>query len=190
MIDILDVVAAVESTLSRHDVPHAFGGAIALGFHIGEPRATRDVDLNVFVPAKSAESTFTVLPSEFTWTERDVAEVIEKGQVRLFWDDTPVDLFFATHAFHEYAAEHAETAPLAGMSIPILGANELAIFKAFFDRTRDWADIEAMVDSGSLDLHVVIGWMVDLVGGDDHRVARLRSLLERPPPGEEPRFTP
>lgn len=190
MIDILDIVAAIESTLVRNSIPHAFGGAIALGFHIVEPRATRDVDVNIFVPAEDARSAFEVLPPEITWTEEDVERVAADGQVRVFWADTPVDLFFTNHPFHVYAAEHAETAPLAGLTIPILGANELAVFKGFFNRTKDWADIEAMVDAGSVDLHIVIGWMVDLLGGNDPRVTRLRALLDRPPPGEEPRFAP
>jgi len=74
--------------------------------------------------------------------------------------------------------------------IPILAANDLAVFKAFFDRTKDWADIEAMIDARSLDIHTVIGWLVDLRGPEDHRVERLRTLIDRAPPAEEPRFTP
>ncbi len=190
MIDILDVVAGLATTLSRNGVPHAFGGAIALGFHIAEPRGTRDVDLNVFVRAEDARSSFEVLPPEITWSDADVTAVIETGQVRVFWADIPVDLFFTNHPFHEYVAEHVESAPLSGLTIPVLGANELAVFKAFFGRTRDWADIEAMVDAVTVDLHVVIGWMVDLLGADDRRAVRVRSLLARRPPDEEPRFAP
>jgi hypothetical protein len=62
------------------------------------------------------------------------------------------------------------------------------VFKAFFNRTKDWADIEAMLDAKSVDVHVVIGWLVDLLGGDDHRVTRLRDLIGREPPGD-PRFS-
>ena len=40
-------VLALESSLS--DLPHAFGGALALAYY-AEPRATIDIDLNVFVP--------------------------------------------------------------------------------------------------------------------------------------------
>ena len=32
------------------DIPHAFGGALALAYY-AEPRATVDIDLNLFVPA-------------------------------------------------------------------------------------------------------------------------------------------
>ena len=190
MTSLADMVVAIESALRTAGVPHAFGGAIALGFHIVEPRGTRDIDLNCFVASESTRRAFEALPSQITWTDRDVGTVEDTGQVRVFWDETPVDLFFTTHPFHERAAANAVDVPFAGTTIPILGSVELAVFKAFFNRTRDWADIEAMVDAGSVDLHVVIGWIVDFLGPDDPRVDRLKELLERPAPGDEPRFAP
>jgi hypothetical protein len=190
MTTLVDKVVAIEDALRRASVPHAFGGALALAFHVAEPRATRDIDVNCFVTSERARATFSALPREIAWSDTDVAEVVTTGRVRIFWDDTPVDLFFTNHAFHERAALHTEEVPFAGTTIPILGATELAVFKAFFDRTKDWADIEAMADVGALDLHVVIGWIVDLLGADDHRVARLRALLDREPPETEPRFLP
>ena len=41
-------IVALEGALAV--VPHAFGGALALAYY-AEPRATIDIDLNVFVPA-------------------------------------------------------------------------------------------------------------------------------------------
>ena len=61
-----------------------------------------------------------------------------------------------------------------GTRIPILGADELALFKAMFDRTQDWADIEAMVAAGTVDVpRVRRSCWPDLVGEIDSRVARL-----------------
>ena len=37
---------------------------------------------------------------------------------------------------------------------------DLAVFKAFFNRTKDWADIEAMIEAGSLDGDRVVGVLV------------------------------
>ena len=51
------------------------------------------------------------------------------------------------------------------------------MFKAFFDRTKDWADIEAMVEAETADLHSALGWLVDLLGADDPRILRLGRLL-------------
>lgn len=190
MTTLVEKVLALDTALDDLDIPHAFGGALALAFHVEEPRATRDIDLNIFLPAEDAASALIALPAPVVWSPDDVAEIERSGQVRIFWDDTPVDLFFVTHPFHDAAAARAERVPFAGRDIPILGAEDLAVFKAFFDRTKDWADIEAMIDAHPLDLHAVIGWIVDLLGGDDHRVARLRELVTRDPPKDEPRFAP
>jgi hypothetical protein len=190
VIALSEMVLALEQSLSRAQIPHAFGGALALAYHIVEPRGTRDIDVNCFVPTTNARAVFEVLPDGVIWSGADVTEVERSGQVRIFWDDTPVDMFFTNHPFHEHTALNVETVPFAGAMIPVLGADELAVFKAFFDRTKDWADIEAMVDAGTVDLHAVIGWIVDLLGVDDPRLERLRRLLDREPPETEPRFAP
>jgi hypothetical protein len=190
MSSLAEKALAVDSALTEAGTPHAFGGALALAFHIAEPRGTRDIDINVFVPAHDARTVLGSLPADVRWTDHDVSEIERNGQVRVFWDDTPLDLFFVTHPFHESAAAHVESVPFAGREIPILAADDLAVFKAFFDRTKDWADIEAMLDVRSLDVHVVLGWLVDLLGANDHRVARLRSLIDREAPHGDPRFAP
>ena len=177
MTSLVDRIVALETALSAARVPHAFGGALALAFHTEEPRGTRDIDLNAFVAGPDIESVFTALPAGVAWESKDVARGERDGQIRIFWDDTPIDLFFTTHAFHDVAHIHIERVPFAGITIPILGATELLVFKAFFDRTKDWADIEAMVQAGTADLHSALGWLVDLLGAADARILRLGKLL-------------
>ena len=50
------------------------------------------------------------------------------------------------------------------------------MFKAFFDRTKDWADLEEMAATGALDVDRTLGVLVRYLGADDHRVARLAAL--------------
>ena len=192
MTSLVEAIVALEAALAAADVPHAFGGALALAFHIEEPRGTRDIDVNVFVAPREVARVFAALPDGVTRSDADAERVRRDGQVRVFWDDTPVDLFFTTHAFHDLARVHVDRVPFAGVTIPVLGATELVVFKAFFDRTKDWADIEAIVKADSADLHAAIGWLVDLLGGDDGRVARLRALLRTERSGRaddgDPRF--
>jgi hypothetical protein len=190
MSSLAEKVVAIDETLAAAGTPHAFGGALALAFHVAEPRGTRDIDINVFVPTDDAREVLASMPDDVQWTQQDIDEIDRNGQVRVFWDETPLDLFFVTHPFHENAATHVELVTFSGRSIPILAADDLAVFKAFFDRTKDWADIEAMIDAHALDVHVVLGWLVDLLGGDDHRIARLRNLSDREPPADDLRFTP
>jgi hypothetical protein len=190
MTSLPEMVVEIEERLHDADVPHAFGGALALAYHVLEPRGTRDIDVNIFVGEHQARETLQLLPAGVQWDERDLEQIERDGQVRLFWEGTPIDLFFATHPFHLRAGEHALRVPFTGTTMPVLGATELTVFKAFFDRTKDWADIEAMVDAGTVDIHAALGWLVDLLGSDDHRVDRLRRLIDRKPPTAEPRFTP
>jgi hypothetical protein len=177
VIELADKILAIHVALGKAGIPHAFGGALALAFHIAEPRGTRDIDVNLFVPPDAAAEAFGALPEAVAWSAKDVRSAGRDGQVRLFWGETPVDAFFSTGAFHDRASRHTRHVPFAGATIPVLGATELLVFKAFFDRTKDWADIEEMVAVGSADVHGALGWLVELLGADDHRVDRLRGLL-------------
>src|SRR5436305_991184 len=56
---------------------------------------------------------------------------------------------------------------------------ELAAFKVMFDRTRDWADVEAMLAAGTLDADALRAVLRTLVEKDDERIARLDGAEER-----------
>jgi hypothetical protein len=167
----------IHHALAAGGVPHAFGGAIALAYCTEEPRGTRDLDVNVFTGVDRAPEVLACLPAGIGVSDADLAAIERDGQVRLWWDDTPVDLFFDVHEFHLRVAEGVREVPFSGDHIPVLGCTALAVFKVMFDRTRDWADIEAMLATGALNGFEALGWAVRLLGADDGRVARLSELL-------------
>lgn len=169
-------IVAVHRALAERGIPHAFGGALALAWCTQRARGTVDVDLNVFVAPVAANEVLLALPAHVTWSEDDARAIEQDGQVRLWWETTPIDLFFNTTAFHEQAAGRARMEPFLGTDIPFLACRDLAVFKAFFDRTRDWADLEEMAAAGTLDVEAVLGVLVLYLGGEDPRVARLRGL--------------
>src|SRR5213078_2344648 len=108
------------------------------------------------------------------------AEAIARdGQIRLWWDEVPVDLFFDYVPIHADAARNLRRVPFAGTRIPVLGPTELAVFKVMFDRTRDWADIEAMLGAGTLDLEAVRAELATLLEAGDERSARLDDARRR-----------
>lgn len=180
-----EAVVAISASLGRAGIPHAFGGAIALGYAVDDPRGTVDVDVNVFVPADAARPAFEALPEGIAWDDHHVRLAGRDGQVRVWWEETAVDLFFDYHEIHEAAARHARIVPFAGSDVPVLAPDELAVFKAFFDRGKDWVDIEAMAETGSLDPDAVLDWLRRLLGPDDARVTRFEALVAdvaaRPP---------
>jgi hypothetical protein len=175
---LVEKVVALSIALATQDIPHAFGGALALAYATEEPRGTRDVDVNLFVAPAEAARAFGALPADVRWSEADVATVQRDEQVRLWWGDTPVDLFFAAHELHHAADRRARGVDFVGHQIRILAPADLATFKVLFDRTRDWADIEAMIDNGTLDVDEVVATL-DALLGDDPRVDRLRAIAAR-----------
>jgi len=160
-------------------IPHAFGGAIALAYWTLDPRGTSDIDVNLFVPADDPERALRSLPDGVTVPPDTIETIVRDGQVRLWWDDTPVDLFFDNVPVHEDAARNRRTVPFAGTQIPILGPVELTVFKAMFDRTRDWADIEAMLEEGTLDVTAAETVLRTMLPDDDPRFDRLDEARRR-----------
>jgi len=171
-------LVALHDAFSAADVPHAFGGAIALAYCTEEPRGTRDIDVNLFLDVAALDRVFGALPAGVAHDERDVELVRRDGQVRLWWEDTPVDLFFEVqHDFHRQVPLTVRLVPFVGRTIPVLGCDELAVFKVMFNRTKDWADLEAMVEVGALDATTVLGWSVRLLGLDHPATERLATLV-------------
>ena len=180
MTTLAEKVVALEGALVA--VPHAFGGALALAYY-AEPRATIDIDLNVFVPATEVDEVRPLLVGVGVDMTDDVASVIARdGQARAFWDGTPVDLFFAYDAFHESAAGATRVVPFADRTITILGPEHLVVCKVVFDRPKDWLDIDAMRSLGTtLDAAEVLRWVGRIAGDDDPRFDRIAAVLAAPP---------
>jgi hypothetical protein len=171
-------VVLLERTLRSARLPHAFGGAIALAYY-AEPRATVDLDVNVFVPPSKADRVLERLGR--LGVSGKATNVIERGQVRLWWGRNPVDVFFAYDAFHHMCGARTRKVPFAGMTIPILSAEDLTVLKAIFDRRKDWIDIEQMMfaGAGAFDVAYVRDWLVRLVGKRDGRITRFDEAVGR-----------
>lgn len=118
------------------------------------------------------------------WSELDVVHARRDGQVRLHWVEvglpvTPVDVFLPQHEFHAVAASRVETVPLLDARVPILSATDLTVFKALFDRLKDWADIEELLRYGHVGRREVVPWLTEVVGGEDDRVQRFAAVCAR-----------
>lgn len=171
------IVETVHERLEAVRIPHAFGGALALAYGVATPRGTADIDINLFVPPARAGEVRSALGPAVSWSDADTERIARDGQVRVFWGRTPLDLFFSTTEFHEQAAEQVREVSFAGGTIPVLDPNDLAVCKAYFDRRKDWADLEAMAEVGSFEPDVVLRWLRRLLSEDDERIGRLRQLL-------------
>jgi nucleotidyltransferase AbiEii toxin of type IV toxin-antitoxin system len=172
-------VVAIDRALAR--VPHAFGGALALAYY-AEPRATIDIDLNVFVAADRFTDVAAPLGRLGVDTSpRTVAALVARdGQVRVMWESTPVDLFFAYDAFHDAAGAARRTVPFGDRTIPVLAPEHLIVCKVVFNRPRDWVDIDAMLAAGTdVEPAEVLRWVARITGDEDQRYERIVAVLTR-----------
>ena len=64
---------------------------------------------------------------------------------------------------------------IVGLTPSLIGAHTPRL-KAFFDRTKDWADLEEMAAVGTLDVDRVAGVLARYLGPTDERIERLRTL--------------
>jgi hypothetical protein len=172
-------VLALHRSLAMRSIPHAFGGALALAYWTLDPRGTSDIDVNVFVPVQDAERVLDALPAGIVVPDGTAETIARDGQVRLWWVGTPVDVFFDYAPVHADAARNRRTVEFSGEQIPVLGPDELAAFKVMSDRTRDWADIEALLENDRLDAAAVTATLHTLLDGDDERFARLDDAVRR-----------
>jgi hypothetical protein len=182
-------VIAVHRALEAAAIPHAVGGAIALGLY-GAPRETLDIDVNVFVSVdESARVAAGLRPlgvdvdfkaNEFAGADLDAAGLGPDQDARLPWGENPVHLFFSFDELHAAMPAAVREVPFGGTTIPIVAPEHLVVRKAMLDRPKDWSDIEAiLVADEPLDLAEVEHWLACLAGPDDPRLTKLRRTLSR-----------
>ncbi|HEX5656016.1 MAG TPA: hypothetical protein VFX59_02430 [Polyangiales bacterium] len=160
-------------------MPYAIGGALAYG-RWGIPRATLDVDINVFVGETELRPVLAALTSlgvsvEAAQAERDAAA---EGMFVVQYTGTRIDIFVASIPFCTEAARTRVHVPIEAHSAWFLSAESVAVFKMLFFRPKDIADLERLlaVRGGALDAGYVREQLVETVGDDDVRIARWDQL--------------
>lgn len=169
-----DVARRLADALEEALVPYAIGGAVAYGFH-APPRATNDVDLNVFVDPGGLGPVFDALEAAGAELDRRLAQASaqSRGDFAVRVSGMRVDVFIPSIPLYDSAARRLKTALLADRPIKVLSAEDLAVFKLLFFRAKDLSDVKRMVlfQGDALDKDYVRRWLVDLVGPDDPRVS-------------------
>lgn len=173
---LVDKLLAIHHAFAAGAIPHAFGGALALAYLTEEPRATKDIDVNVFCPADDVDRVFAALPPDVDRDTDAAARVRSDAQVRLWWGHTPVDVFFDVDEIHRDAAAHAREVPFAGATIPVLDGNELAVFKMMSSRPKHWLDIAEMIRAATIDPDLVATAFARIMGPEHEAIERLRAM--------------
>ena len=185
--DVGTKLVAIHRALDSAGIEHAFGGAIALAYAVPEPRATIDIDINISVPVDLAQSVVDALPDGVVARPGVVDRIAHDGQDRLRWGDVPVDLFFPQHEFHAVVARRVRCEPFRDTVIPVITPTDLTVFKALFNRRKDWPDIESMLRAGAVDEAEATRWTRTIVGADHPSHLKLVELMSevRATPSED-----
>jgi hypothetical protein len=179
--ELVDKLFAVHEALKARSLPHAFGGAIALAYCVEEPRGTRDLDVNIFCDAADAKRVLEALPEGVEVGADDIERVRRDGQARLFWDGVPIDVFLNNLPLHEEVGMAIGWVWMEGRKVPVLDCASLVLFKSFFNRTKDWGDIEAVAMATPEDIEAATRTLVDLVGKEDESYKRLAAIRDANP---------
>lgn len=184
-LDAVSVARRLADALEQAGVPYAIGGAIAYGY-FGAARGTKDVDINLFVAPDDARPALAALA--FAGVALDSEDAIRRGRERgdaighFGW--MRIDIFFNAIELHEVAATRTRTVDLMDRPAQVLSPEDTVILKLFFNRGKDWVDVERLVarQGVTLDRMEVRKWLVDGVGQDDDRVTRWDNLCQKLPP--------
>ena len=181
-------IVSLHEMLDSAGVPHQFGGAIALSWY-RNPRATTDIDVNLTLPPEAAEPVLELLARlGVTVGAEDRAAIALDGQVRLDWDRSYLDVFFATMDLHLEMAERARLVRFGPVDIPILAPEHLIVCKAIFDRPKDWLDIDEMLRWGTdVDVALTLSWVGEILGPQSKQYTRLAGVLSAGAAGSLPR---
>ncbi len=174
-------IVRLHGHLAGAGLVHAFGGALALAFCTAEPRATKDIDVNVFLPPARTAELLAALPAAVRGGPAARRQLVADGQARLWWDTTPVDVFLSNHPFHDDAERRIRVVPFAGVeALPVLDCSDLAVFKAFFARPKDAVDVAGMAAAGAVSVDALRAIVADLLGSHEERkdfFARVADML-------------
>jgi hypothetical protein len=130
-----DKIGSLHEVLRKAKIPHAFGGAVAVAY-FGEPRMTKDIDVNLFLPSEHWQGVRSVL-APLGIEVRIEEDELNGEELRLRWEDNVVHCFFSSDPLHAEMPGHARRVPFNDGAIPIVAPEHLAIRKAVLDRPKD-----------------------------------------------------
>jgi hypothetical protein len=172
--DAFDAGVRIAGALEQHGVSYALGGALAYGQY-GIPRATNDVDVNVFVDPTSLAPVVAALRSLGIDIKDETArkQAEAEGMFIVRWADMRVDVFTPSISFAWEAERTRVRHTIDGVGVWFLSAEALCVFKLLFFRGKDVVDLERLiaVQGKAVDGGYVRARLVEMMGPDDPRVA-------------------
>jgi len=186
---LVEALAALIDHLERVGIDYAIGGAVSYSAW-AEPRATRDIDLNLWVPEDRLDWALDVLGDAGVRVDRAAAtrDAAERGMFVGHHGEYRVDVFVPSVPFYEEALRRRQRVRLAHRDTWVLSADTLAVFKMLFYRPKDLVDIQRLleVQGQRMDRAFIRQALVDMLGPDDDRLQTWDDLVRRTTPSTSP----
>lgn len=161
--DLFKSASRLQGFLTAAGVESIVIGGLAVAIW-GEPRATRDVDLKVFLSRDKAGSLLASLPAGFRCLSPEPEDTLRRLGF-LFVEDASgirIDLLLAETSFDARAmtrGQRIETTP--GEPITVCTPEDLIVYKMISTRSRDQDDLRGVLkrQRGKLDDEYIASWL-------------------------------
>ncbi|HEY5924050.1 MAG TPA: DUF6036 family nucleotidyltransferase [Kofleriaceae bacterium] len=176
-----EAAARIGACLDDDGLPYGVGGALALGVW-GAPRATKDVDVTVFVDEHELPRVVDALERAGVMVDRNAAtkDVARIGLFKGRIGRIAVDVFMLGHPQYDDMARRLRRIEDADGVLSVISPEDLAIHKLVFGRAKDITDLERLFAvRRDLDIGYVRSWMARMVPANDRRLAALDDLERR-----------
>ncbi|MGD1148670.1 MAG: DUF6036 family nucleotidyltransferase [Thermoanaerobaculaceae bacterium] len=145
MSDQESALLALAALLEKEHVPYMVIGGLANAVW-GEPRATLDIDVTVWVDESGVAGAVDVLSKAFQVVAEDPLAFVKESRVLPLESEHGVrlDVVFGLLPFERDAIARAVPIEIAGMSVRVCTPEDLILMKIISDRERDLADAEGV----------------------------------------------
>ncbi len=182
MKDLFHLAADLQAFFIQHHWEFCFIGGIALQ-RWGEPRLTRDVDVNLLTGFGKEEPFVDKLLAQYKGRMADAKEFALTQRVLLLRSDSGIgiDIVLTGLPFEKTLVKRSTTFEfIENATLLTCSAEDLVVMKAFADRGRDWWDIETIIvrQRGHLDWSYILKQLVPLceIKESPEIIAKLENL--------------
>ena len=165
-------LVAIADRLERLEVPYTIIGGMANAVW-GEPRATLDIDVTVWVDEGEITAVLVRLADDYKILAKDAVDFIQQTRVLPLESEggIRIDMIFGMLTFEQVAIERSVIRNVAGKPVRFCSAEDLILYKIVSDRPQDLNDVKAIVgrSGNALDRNYL-----------DPRIQELSETLERP----------
>ena len=147
MVNLFELAAEIQAHLEEIKKPFCFIGGLALQ-HWGEPRVTRDIDLQVFTGLEDDDNFIKQLLNRYETRIDDPTNFALTNRVMLLRSQSGIGIDLSL-AFTPYEQEVIDRSVLIEylpkVFLRICSAEDLIVLKSFAARDKDWIDVQGVL---------------------------------------------